>query len=219
MEGLMCLCLPSGEGGQCLLQVTSNRTRGNGLTLCHGRFGLEIRKKLFMEKVVQSWHRLWRVPKVACVHLVPEFRYISASVKVLWKRPGKDPSWVEGSLEKRKDGYEASFPWELVQLPGWRRGQGCHARRDKFPAFWGTLWWACSSDFHLPFWIWWVAVGIPEIHSQNSPAAGGFCLQSKLCLQLWREAEDMTRAEWPRLLAVLYPAGTTFPAQKLLCLP
>lgn len=31
-------------------------------------------------------------PKGSPWALVPEFRYISASVKVLWKRPGKDPS-------------------------------------------------------------------------------------------------------------------------------
>lgn len=47
----------------------------------------------------------------------------------------------------------------------------------------------------------------------------GFRLQSKLCLQLWRAEDDMTRAEPPKLLVVLYPAGTKFPAQKFLCLP
>lgn len=49
-----------GEDAELYSLVSSDTTRGNGMKLCHGKFILDRRKRLFTKGVIGHWNRLLR---------------------------------------------------------------------------------------------------------------------------------------------------------------
>ena len=75
-------------GSRPLLLGNSNRMRGDGLKLSKGRFSLNIRKILFLERVVMQWHRLpmewWGHHPWRCLRAVWMWHWWTRLVSMVW---------------------------------------------------------------------------------------------------------------------------------------
>ena len=60
------------EGDQTFARSGSNRTKGNGFDLKEERFRLDVRKKLFTQRKVRHWKRLYR--EAECAPSLEEFK-------------------------------------------------------------------------------------------------------------------------------------------------
>ena len=48
------------EGNRLFTQSDSDRKWGNGFKIKEGRFGLDVRRKFFTQRMMRHWHRLLR---------------------------------------------------------------------------------------------------------------------------------------------------------------
>lgn len=60
------------------------------------------------------------------------------------------------------------------------------------------VWWACSSDFQLHFWIWWVAVVFLKSSVRFPQQLENSAFSQSFAFSYGEKLEDTTRAEWPK---------------------
>lgn len=122
---------------------------------------------------------------------------------------GEKKGWLWSLISLRTD----YIPW-LKGRPGmtWKKVQVSSILRCIvkglqlwFPALFFNLMGGCGHFLKSAVWI--------SQQLEDSAFSHSFAFSDG------EKLEDTTRAEWPRFLAVLDPAGTKFPAEKILCLP